>query len=212
MPELALIEALLWNGSYQRLEQHLARLERSARQLGIPLAAGDANDALEKFAQSFEAGTPLKVRLVLGADSSIQVDAGPLGNAAPGTVKLAASRVDSRDPLLQHKTTRRSLFDAAGRTADKLGLADLIFLNERGQVTEGSRNNVFVERDGRLLTPPVESGLLPGVCRESVLTARAVEVRPLEPPDLLEADAVFLTNSVRGWRQVRFLDGVVSIG
>lgn len=201
---LALIESLFWQDGYARLERHLARISSSAAALGLNADPGQLRSALLESARSLPAGEPHKVRLLLSANGS-ELEATPLaGPPAEAAVLLAAERVDSRDLLLQHKTTRRSLFDLAGATADKLGIADLLFLNERGQLTEGSRHNVFIERNGRLLTSPLGCGLLPGVFRQTVLESRSVLLRPLTLPDLQTADKVFLTNSVRGCRQVRF--------
>lgn len=201
---LKLIESLFWQDAYERLEQHLARVSRSAVALGLSVDPVRLRDALLTEGRLLPAGTPHKVRLLLSASSS-EIIATPLtGPAGEPVVLLAEEHVDSRDPLLQHKTTHRDLFDAAGATADRLGVADLLFRNEQGHVTEGSRHNVFIEKDGRLLTSPLGCGLLPGVFRQTVLESRPVLIRPLTLADLLAADAVFLTNSVRGWRPVRF--------
>jgi para-aminobenzoate synthetase/4-amino-4-deoxychorismate lyase len=79
-----------------------------------------------------------------------------------------------------------------------MGSDEVIYLNERGELAERSRTTIFLERDGRLLTPAVSSGLLPGTLRaELIAEGRAVEaVLTLE--DLEAADRVFLGNSVRG--------------
>jgi para-aminobenzoate synthetase/4-amino-4-deoxychorismate lyase len=214
----ALIEALLWNFGLQRLELHLARLQRSAAALGFVFDEPAIRRELLVLTETLAAGTPYKVRLLLDASGGISPDASPLegdpqqhdGQALP-VVMFARPRVDSRDELLQHKTTRRQLFDTAGARADQLSLADLIFLNELGQVTEGSRNNVFIRLQGTLLTPPAEAGLLPGVYRQSILDTHKVTVRPLSPDELSAADAVFLCNSVRGWRQVSFTNRIIRL-
>jgi len=73
---------------------------------------------------------------------------------------------------------------------------DLVFLNERGEVAEGARSNIFVERDGILLTPPLASGVLPGVLRAELLArGKACEV-VLYPADL--ANGFWLGNALRG--------------
>ena len=78
----------------------------------------------------------------------------------------------------------------------------MLFLNLRGEVTEGAISNIFIEKDGRWFTPPVECGLLAGVYRRHLLEARpAIEQRVLYPDDLRQADAIYLANAVRGLRR-----------
>ncbi len=79
----------------------------------------------------------------------------------------------------------------------------MLFLNLRGEVTEGAISNVFIEKDGRWFTPPIECGLLAGVYRRHLLETRPdIEERVLSLDDLRSADAVYLTNAVRGLRRV----------
>jgi len=75
---------------------------------------------------------------------------------------------------------------------------EVVFLNERGELTEGSFTNVFVARNGFLLTPPVSSGLLPGTLRAELLDTGRAREHVLTPADLETADAIYLGNSVRG--------------
>jgi para-aminobenzoate synthetase/4-amino-4-deoxychorismate lyase len=105
--------------------------------------------------------------------------------------------------MLFHKTTHRPVYAAAWQAATRAGFDDVLFLNRRGEVTEGAISNLFVEKDGRLFTPPVECGLLAGVYRRHILETRTdVEERVLYAEDLRIADAVYLANAVRGLRRV----------
>jgi para-aminobenzoate synthetase/4-amino-4-deoxychorismate lyase len=89
------------------------------------------------------------------------------------------------------------------KSANDAGFHDAIFLNTRGEITEGAIHNVFIERKGRWITPPVACGLLAGIYRRHVLETRPnVEERVLTLQDLQTADAIYLTNAVRGARQV----------
>jgi para-aminobenzoate synthetase/4-amino-4-deoxychorismate lyase len=79
----------------------------------------------------------------------------------------------------------------------------VLFLNVRGEVTEGAISNVFVEKDGRWFTPPIECGLLAGVYRRHLLATRPeMNERVLLINDLRRADAIYLCNAVRGLRRV----------
>ena len=79
-------------------------------------------------------------------------------------VVLANEILDQDDYLLRHKTTARSRYNGVlARLAETAEVFDAIFFNSRGEVCEGARSNVFVEREGKLLTPSLSCGLLPGV-------------------------------------------------
>jgi para-aminobenzoate synthetase/4-amino-4-deoxychorismate lyase len=80
----------------------------------------------------------------------------------------------------------------------------VIFMNDRGEITEGAISNIFIRKAGRLLTPPLHCGVLPGVFRRHLLETNSdAEEQTLKVEDLESADAVFLCNSVRGLRQVK---------
>src|SRR5204863_7004038 len=103
-----------------------------------------------------------------------------------------------------HKTTYRPLYERAQRFAQENGYADVFFFNEKGEMTEGAISNVFIERAGKLLTPPVECGLLAGIYRQCVLEEYAnVEEAVLSLDDLLSAEKVYICNAIRGLREVR---------
>ncbi len=98
-----------------------------------------------------------------------------------------------------HKTTRRELYDREWQEyADRLGTDEVIYLNERGELAEGSRTTIFIERDGTLLTPQLGAGLLPGTLRAELIAEGKAEEAVLTLADLQSADAIFLGNSVRG--------------
>ena len=165
----------------------------------------------------------MRVRLVLAKDGRIELAAVPCD--APELLRLPASPerrvaglpeidfaprpIDGRSPWLRHKTTRRDLYEpelAAGR---ERGLYDVIFVNADGEVTEGCITNVVIYRQGRYMTPPLASGLLPGVMREELLQdrERPVVEAILSPADVRGAEAIFLCNSVRGVVRVALCRG-----
>jgi para-aminobenzoate synthetase/4-amino-4-deoxychorismate lyase len=108
--------------------------------------------------------------------------------------------INSFDPLLKHKTTARKLYDLCWRKAEVCGGFDGLFLNEKGEITEGGRSNVFIRIEGSLYTPPVKCGLLPGIMREIVLKDPAYSAHEavLSAKDVREAEEIYLTNSLRG--------------
>ncbi len=195
-PGLQLIETLRReNGIYPMWTGHLARLRRSAEWLGFPL---DEQALFRELGAQPRSGT-WRVRLTLDKAGVIVVQSFPL-DAAPPVLRqaaLATARIDSRDPLRRHKTTARPLYDAAlAGLPTGSPVFDVVFLNERGEVAEGARSNVFVERDGMLLTPPLASGALPGVLRAELLARGKAREAVLYPADL--ADGFYLGNALRG--------------
>lgn len=202
-PGLQLIETLRRDGGvYPMWAGHLARLKRSAAWLGFPL---DEQLLCRELAAQPTAGT-WQVRLTLDKAGTITVKSFPLA-ATPPEVQdavLAATPIDADDPLRRHKTTARAVYD---RALEELpaGCFDAIFLNQRGEVAEGARSNVFVERDGVLLTPPLSSGALPGVLRASLLASGRAREAVLYPADL--AAGFWLGNALRGLMPARWHQG-----
>ena len=116
-------------------------------------------------------------------------------------------RTSSTDVFFRHKTTHRPLYDRLFAEAQREGFDEVLFLNEKDEVTEGAISNVFVRLAGRLYTPPLGCGVLPGVFRRHLLDAVAsTEERVLTLEDLQAASDVYLCNSVRGLRRITELD------
>src|SRR5699024_277222 len=199
-----LIETLRWtpDDGFIRLALHLDRLCHSAAVLGFSGSRQQFLGALQAAAKDFPA-TPQRVRLLLEPPGRITIDNQPLELAErTGPIRYAFSSktVNSHDPLLRHKTTRRALFDNEHiRLHAATGCDEVLFINEKGELTEGSRTSLFVRSGGQLLTPPLSCGLLDGVLRRHLLQTRAnVRESVLYSHELANADEVLLGNSLRG--------------
>ncbi|MCX5577147.1 aminodeoxychorismate synthase component I [Kaistia terrae] len=185
-----------------RLDLHLARLATSAKALGFRFDWADTEARLEALAETFHPDNDHRVRLELRRDGTLDIIAPPLAAEPdrPVMTIIASLRADAGDPFLRHKTTRRQLYETAFAEAATSGADEAILVNRSGFVTEATRNNIFVERDGLLLTPPLADGLLPGILRQHLLeTGDAIE-QQLTPEDLATAPRWFLGNSLRGLR------------
>lgn len=197
-PGFELIETLrLESGGYPLLELHLKRLQSSARALGFACELPAITAALVECASSWATGLG-RVRLTLARDGQCRIRLSPMvDERGPWSVVIADERLDDGDYLLRHKTSARSRYQRA-LAALAPGVFDTIFCNTRGELCEGARSNVFVERDGVLLTPSLACGLLPGVMRRQLLeSGRAVEA-VLTADDLRNASAIYLANALRG--------------
>ena len=188
-----LIETMrLEDGGVTDLPRHLARMAASARFLGWDFDAAAAEAAVMLAVAGRPSG---RVRLLAAPSGAVAVQVSPPPPPAEGAVAVALAPlpVGADDWRLRHKTSDRGFYDAARAAA---GMFEVIFHDGAGRLTEGSFTNVFVERDGRLFTPPLARGLLPGVLRERLIAeGRAIEA-DLTPADL--ADGFFIGNALRG--------------
>ncbi|PLZ03271.1 aminodeoxychorismate synthase, component I [Burkholderia sp. WAC0059] len=207
-PGFELIETLYATRAegVRHLDRHLARLAASAAWLDFDYDEAALRARLAAQCRALPDGVAHRLRVALPKRGGAALTAAALAPLASASVDvllapdcgLAATSPD--DPLLRHKTTRRAEFDRAWREAEARGAFDMLFFNMRGELTEGGRSNVFVKRDGRWWTPPLASGLLPGVMRGALLddSAFGAAERVLTRDDVLNADALLLCNALRG--------------
>ncbi len=204
-PPFELIETIRFEKAhgFHLLERHLARLQSSAAHFAYPFSREAVLAALEVEAARIEAPVAL-VRLLLAEDGAIAVTSSAITLPTKETVwrfAISDRRLDEKDPFFYHKTTRRQFYEQELERQKALtGCDEVVFLNSKGELTEGSRTNLFVELDGRLFTPALACGLLPGTLREELLDLprAAASEAILTPQDLLAADRIYLGNSVRG--------------
>lgn len=205
-PDFSLIETLAFrpDQGFVRLDRHLARMARTAKVFEIPFNPDEATARLKSAA----CDTPLRCRLTLDVSGSIDLTTGDLvDNPGIWRVALSDQRLASNDLWLRHKTTRRALYDSS-RAALPEGVDELLFLNELDELCEGTITNLFLEMpDGRVLTPALSCGLLPGILREELLENKAVAEAVLTLTDLKNAQTVRIGNSLRGLIEVELIDG-----
>lgn len=179
-------------GGVALLDLHMARLAASARALGFSF--DEALIRAELLASLADVGTPCVARLSLAQSGAIKIERRGMPSALNGMrVSLAPMSVARDDFRLRHKTTSRVFYDDARA---KSGADEVVFVDADGFITEGSISNIFIERDGVLLTPSLSRGLLPGVLRASLLASSKVREADLTPADL--ANGFFIGNAVRG--------------
>jgi para-aminobenzoate synthetase/4-amino-4-deoxychorismate lyase len=178
------------------LELHLERIKASATQLGFAFDRHAARNRIQ--ALCFDLDVPARLRLLASHRGEIALEAAPLPEplAEPIACIALPLPVDAGDWRLRHKTTDRDFYDAAREAAIAAGAAEALLVRDDGLVTEGSFTNVFVEREGVLLTPPAALGLLPGVMRRSLIEQGAAREAELTLDDL--ADGFLLGNALRG--------------
>ncbi len=187
------------------LELHLTRMKNSAAKLGFEFDRHAARNRIQ--ALCFELEEPAKLRLLTARSGATALEAGPM--PAPLNTPVSAialpNPLDPSDWRLAHKTSDRGFYEDALSAAKGLGGAEAILVRHDGLVTEGSFTNIFVERDGMLLTPRAGLGLLPGILREYLIEKGRAKEADLTLDDL--ADGFQLGNAVRGLFAARLVAG-----
>ncbi len=201
-PPFELLETLLWEpgSGYFLFDEHLQRLRDSAHYLDVPADTGKIRETL-LAAVPASTHQPQRIRLVVSQAGAIDISVRPAPASPSEPVTLAVAPVPIRrdNPFLYHKTTHRDVYDHAKAACP--GYDDVVLWNEAGEVTETTIANIVIERSGRLVTPPVQCGLLPGVFRNALLAeGKLVEAR-ITLDELRAARRIYLINSVRKWRE-----------
>ena len=200
-----LFETIRWDGGWVWLDAHLDRLQSSARYWSLALSADELRAALVTAAETLSA--PTRVRLTAWASGQVEVDFGPapprfetrpVPDMTPVIMAVDSERVDSGEPRLFHKTTDRAFYES--RLRRHPDAEDVLLVNEDGLVTESTIANVVFRFGDRWVTPPVGDGLLPGVMRAHLLAEGSLVEESVPVERAVEADAVAVVNSVRGWR------------
>ena len=193
--DLKVIETLGFrpDEGFVRLDRHLERLATTCAMLGISCDI----DAVRAKLDGMPDYKPLRIRVTIDVAGALEVT----GFEMPQTpdlwkIAFAETRLDSNEPWLQLKTTKRGLYDRA-RAALPKGVDELVFLNEKNEVCEGTITNVFADFGAGLVTPPTSCGLLAGVLRGELLDDGA-RLQTIRYSDLADAKQLYVGNSLRG--------------
>jgi len=197
-PAFDLIETMAFDPEtgVAMLELHLSRMKASAAALGFEFDRHAARNRIQ--ALCFELEGPVKLRLLTARSGATALETQPMPASFTEPVPVVAlpNPLDPSDWRLAHKTSDRGFYEDALGAARALGGAEALLVRDDGLVTEGSYTNIFVERDGVLLTPPSSLGLLSGILREHLIEAGQAREAQLTLDDL--AEGFQLGNAVRG--------------
>lgn len=222
-----------YGGRPFELDRHLQRLRRTIALMGFELPVGDEElkariDACLSFASNPESYLRVIVSRGVGDMSyrferipqpTVAMYVKPLEatnpalyerGAAAAIVSIRRNPVEALNPAMKASNLLNNAL--ASREAYAKGALEAILLNTRGEVAEGAGSNVFIVKDGLLLTPPLSCGLLAGITRELVLEIAVAEGIPHEervlyPADLHSADEMFVTSTLKELAPVATLDG-----
>lgn len=202
------------HGVPQLWDAHLARLQRAMDFLGLTASLAEIRSQAEAVLKKPELQTGRKVlKLTVSAENLlVTFRDNPYTEAdyARGfTTALSPVLRNETSPFTYHKTLNYGDCLLEKRRCKASGVDEPIFRNTRGELCEGATTNVFFGKDGRLFTPPVTCGMLPGVMRAHVCSRFDVTERVIRPEEAAEFDEMFLTNSLLGVMPVKSLDGFV---
>lgn len=213
-PDFAVFETLrVENGQCALLNRHLGRLKTAAESLNLPLPSDYETQIRNRIAALPD--TPARLKITLSSDGLAFASAAIADLDTPLRVTVSPEILPRRDYLRRFKTTRRETFDAGWQAAERQGAFDSLFFNSDGLLLEGGRSNVFVRHCGRWLTPAADLDILCGVMRQEVLEnpqrylgADSVSEAHITREMLAEAEAIYLTNALRGVLAVELLEAV----
>ena len=183
-------------GEIRNLDRHLARLRDSATYFAYSVP----QDMVAQITRYASTRPDTRLRVILHSNGELVCESYPLPLSPSGPIRLCVDGVpvSSTSAYLFHKTTQRRVYEE--RSARHQHADDVMLINECGEVTETTRANLAALIDGVWWTPSLECGLLPGVERGRLLELGQLRERRLTVADVQQADAVAITNSLRGWQ------------
>ena len=231
---LGVFETLIgYRGVFPRFDQHLDRLEDAAALVKLDLLSREIiSEVMTELLRinQLEQKDRVRVRITLGAgehvltakrvsrsvENYLVISAVPQKGPAPcAELAMVPMRCNEYGALAGIKTTSYAENILAYRHAAMLGADEAVMLNTSGHLCECAMANLFLVKNGEVLTPPLSSGCLPGVTRAAVLDLcmkNAIPVRELDlnEEDLLSADEIFITSSAREVQPARMLNSSMS--
>ncbi|MDP8243933.1 MAG: aminodeoxychorismate synthase component I [Candidatus Hinthialibacter antarcticus] len=199
-PAFELLETLRYSSEngFAFLNEHFERLEKSAAYWQLPFHRAKIEAQLHEYTKQIKHDLTA-VRLTLNQAGSAAISHRDVTHVSDEVVvRFSNQAIDSSDCFYFHKTTHRPLYNQERQKALDDGLFEILFVNERGCVTEGAITNLFYRMGEQWFTPPIEDGLLPGIWRAHFLNETHALERSIQRGDLTCCDEIRLGNSVFG--------------
>lgn len=190
---------LVENGKIFLFEDHLERLKKSAQYFLFNYDEKNIRKIIDQRLEKHVPKTKSKLRLTLNKWGKVTFETSSI-ERLPGLIKVAVSdkRINSDNTFQYFKTTNRDLYNQESEAYKSKGFFEVIFLNEKEEIAEGSITNIFIKKNSVWLTPHSSCGILAGIYREYFISTNAeTEETKLTLNDLLTADELILVNSVR---------------
>lgn len=200
-----LLETLLIeDGTIFLKKKHITRLRNSSSYFDYPFNEHEILQQLNQLEKQYAEGK-WRGRLLLDEKGNISIEVFPLEKTPKiNEIILANHPIDRDNVFLYHKTTERSIYDNYRKQLTNEQF-DILLWNKQGEITEFTIGNVVIEQDGKLITPAVQCGLLPGTFRQQLLEEGIVEEGKIYLKDLAKVKSIWLINSVRKWVKVHIV-------
>ncbi|ORO80356.1 aminodeoxychorismate synthase component I [Streptococcus oralis] len=173
-------------------EQHLERLTKASRYFAYPFDPKNLRQKIEAECRACDSHQDYRLRISLSKSGEIELSRQILTPLSPSfcKAKLCQQEADSNQSFTYFKTTHRPHLT--------LGKQEIIYHNAAGELLETSIGNLVLKINGKLYTPPISLGILPGIYRQHLLETGQVEEKVLTVADLAQAEAIYGCNAVRG--------------
>ena len=173
-------------------DQHLERLTKASRYFAYPLDPKKLRQKIEEECQACDFHQDYRLRIGLSKSGEIALSRQILAPLRPSfcKAKLCLQEADLNQSFTYFKTTHRPHLS--------LGEQEIIYHNVVGELLETSIGNLVLKINGKLYTPPISLGILPGIYRQHLLERGQVEEKVLTLADLNQAEAIYGCNAVRG--------------
>ena len=173
-------------------DQHLERLTKASRYFAFPFDPEDLRQKIEMECQACDSHQDYRLRIFLSKSGEMELSRQILAPLSPSfcKAKLCLQEADLNQSFIYFKTTHRPHLS--------LGEQEKIYHNKSGELLETSIGNLVLKINGKLYTPPISLGILPGIYRQHLLETGQVEEKVLTALDLNHAEAIYGCNAVRG--------------
>ena len=201
---LDLIETFHSDASPERLGAHKSRLKDAAFALNYPFDEESFHESLIPL-KTFK--TAQRVRLTLNIRGEFKLSHSEYVEIKSLKVSLSKYPLSSDVQQSSHKISHRHFYEGERERLKALtGADEVIFLNAKDELCEGSFTSLFIEKNRQLFTPPLGAGLLPGILRAELIKTKCAHEKTLTMSDLLAAESIYLGNSLRGLIPTSLID------
>lgn len=200
-----LFETILYkNGIFYFLKEHLERIKKSAEIFQFPFSKKEWDTSLKQIASISPGPNSYRIKISLNPLGKFHFESHKLSKfRKEGILQISEIEIDSSSEFRKHKTNLREIYDREGKRSRDAGYIDTLYLNEKKEIAEGSISNIFVKIGDSYFTPPISSGVLPGIFRNRLLKRNGFYEKTLSLDDLQRSNSIFLCNSLRGILRVK---------
>jgi len=197
--DFKIIETILFKNKFFNLNEHLERMEKSAKYFDFKFNKKSILKELFKKSRALKGN--FKFRILLNKTGKIETEFLPINFPKVFRIKFSKFKTDPENIFLYHKTTNRNLYKKELEKAKKEGFFDVIFTNKYGEITEGAITNIYIEKNKKIYTPKIKSGLLNGIIRKKLLLKGKITEKVITFKDLKTADNIYISNSIIGLKK-----------